>query len=166
MSFSDDDRLVCSPSQCPASFDGPGGQPFQMVPFGNGQCYALGTRGPCPASPFHLLGYDIFERKAVCVNSEDPSSPYFLSDEEDASIDSFYNQLHPEFDDFHIVLVEQNLVSRNDTAQRRQGSGLFQLPSRFPDSLLGGCRPGGTGCVNPIVYIFLIFFSYYYQYSN
>ena len=153
MTLSSQDRLVCLPSQCPP-VNGPDGQPLQMVPFGNGQCFALGTRGPCPASPIHLLGYDVFECKAVCVNMKDPSSPYFLSTEEDASIDSFYNQLHPEYDDFHVVLVAQNVLSRNDTAQRKQG-GVFQFPSSLPISLLAGCRPGGSdsGCVNPIVYV-------------
>ena len=154
MSINVDERLVCAPSQCP-SVEGPGGQPFQMIAIAEGQCFALGTRGPCPETPFHLLGYDIFQCKAVCVNMEDPSSPYFLSDEEDASIDRFYNQFHPEYDFLHVVLVDQNLASRNDTAQRKQGSGVFQLPSHFPDSLLGGCRPGGKGCANPIVYVHL-----------
>ena len=126
-----------------------------MVPFEDGQCYALGTRGPCPETPFHLLGYDVFEHKAVCVNMEDPSSPYFLSDEEDALIDSLYNQFHPEYD-FQVVLIQQNVLSRNDTSQRKQGAGVFQLPSRFPDSLLVGCRPGGSGCANPIVYVEII----------
>ncbi len=102
-----------------------------MVPFGNtGQCFALGTRGPCPAS--HLLGYDVFARTATCVNMEDPSSPYFSSPEENEIIDRFYNQ--PEFNDVQAVPFPGNQLRKHDT--RRQGSGVFQLPSRFPDSLL------------------------------
>ncbi len=157
MTFSgaDDNRLVCSPSQCPSPvpINSPGGQPFQMVPFGNtGRCYALGTRGPCPAS--HLLGYDVFQLIAVCVNMEDPSLPYFSTPEEDEIIDRFYNQ--PELNSIQLVPFQQNSLRRNGTVQRRQGSGVFQLPSRFPDTLLNPCRPGDRNnfnykCTNPIV---------------
>ncbi len=152
VTFRDDDTLICSPSQCP-SLNSPGGQPFQMVPFGNaGQCYALGTRGPCPVS--HLLGYDVFQLDVVCVNMEDPSSPYFSTPEEDEIIDRFYNQ--PEFNDVQPLPFQQNSLRRNGTAQRRQGSGVFQLPSRFPDTLLNPCRPGDRNnfnykCTNPLV---------------
>ena len=155
VTFNAADRLVCTPSQC-RPIQSPSGLPFQMVPFGNGQCFALGTRGPCPATPFHLLGYDVFERRAVCVNMEDPSSPYFLSHEEDENIDRFYDQQQPDFNDIRVVLVQQNLLRRNGTAERRQGAGVFQLPSRFPESLLNPCRPGDQRdfnykCTNPIV---------------
>ena len=154
MTLSSLDILVCTPSQCPP-VNGPDGKPFQMVPFGNGQCFPLGTRGPCPATPVHLLGYDVFERSVKCVNIEDPSSSYFSSPEEDALIDSLYNQFHPDYD-FEIALVHLNLLSRNDTAQRKQSAGIFQLPSSLPKSLLGGCRPGSSGCANPLVYVEMI----------
>ena len=155
MTISAVDRLVCTPSQCQPT-QSPSGVPFQMVPFEDGQCFALGTCGPCPATPFQLLGYDVFERKAVCVNMEDPSSPYFSSPEEDELIDRFYDQNQPDFNDIRIILFQNNLLNTNRTVERRQGAGVFQLPSRFPDLLLNPCRPGDQRgfnykCTNPIV---------------
>ena len=155
MTFNAADKLVCTPSQC-QPVQSLSGLPFQMVPFGYGKCFALGTRRPCPATPFHLLGYDVFERKAVCVNMDDPSSPYFSSPEEDEIIDRFYDQKQPDFNDVRVVMFQQNSLRENGTAKRRQASGVFQFPSQFPETLLNPCRPGDQRefnfkCTNPLV---------------
>ena len=155
MTFNAADKLVCTPFQC-QPVQSLSGLPFQMVPFGYGKCFALGTRGPCPATPFHLLGYDVFERKAVCVIMDDPSSPYFSSPEEDEIIDRFYDQKQPDFNDVRVVMFQQNSLRENGTAERRQASGVFQFPSQFPETFLNPCRPGDQRefnfkCTNPLV---------------
>jgi len=144
------DNLQCTPSQCPLN----GNENVPLVPFEDGRCYPLGSQGPCRQQPFQLLGYDVFERRTVCVNVTAIGSPYFELDEDIDALDENYNQLLPEFDEF-------SRVSFLNPAGKRQGdaltTGLIQLPSNFPkDPLLNPCRPGSrTGnnykCTNPIL---------------
>jgi hypothetical protein len=73
-------------------------------------------------------------------------------------LDSIYNHLHLESDEFRTSLVYQSLEGRNDTL-RRQGAntaGIFQFPSSSPDTLLNPCRTGARQganykCTNPLV---------------
>ncbi|KZS08618.1 Uncharacterized protein APZ42_027307 [Daphnia magna] len=148
-------RLGCMPKEC-QSIDSQDNS-LQLVSTGNGVCYPLGSRGPC-TNTSQLLGYDVFKRQLQCVNIFDPSSPYFSSPEEDL-IDSVYNQFVPEYDDYQISLIYQNVVERKDKGQRRQGgntAGAFQFPSSSPDALLQPCRNGAREginfkCTNPLV---------------
>jgi hypothetical protein len=57
--------LRCSFSQCP-----PGSNTYPP----DGQCYQLGTRGPCQSS--QLFGFDILRSRAVCVDVTSVQSPY------------------------------------------------------------------------------------------
>ena len=154
MTIRPDGSLGCTPAEC-QSIDG-GDQSLQLVKAEDGECYSLGTQRPCPSTT-QLLGYDIFKRQIECVNIQDPSSPYLFSPQEDAFLDSVYNQLHPEYDDFRVFLIDKSLVERNDTVQRKQDTfGVFQLPNALPDSLLNPCRPGARRglnykCSNPLV---------------
>lgn len=148
-------RLGCTPTEC-QSIDGED-KSLQLVPTENGVCYALGSRGPC-SSASQLLGYDIFKRRSQCVNLLDAFSPYFSWREENDLLDSFYNQLHPEYDEFQTSFVYQSLVVRNATL-RRQGAntaGIFQTPSLSIETLLNPCRTGARQginykCTNPLV---------------
>ena len=149
--------LSCTPVEC-QSIESRDKEAQQLVPTEDGECYSLGSRGPCPSTT-HLLGYDIFKRQLECVNIQDPFSPYFVSPGEDAFLDSLYNQFHPEYD-FSVFLAKQNSVERNATAQRRQDIntiGVFRLPSSpLPTTLLNPCRPGARNglnykCTNPLV---------------
>lgn len=147
-------RLGCTPAEC-QSIDGED-KSLQLVPTENGVCYALGSHGPCSTTS-QLLGYDIFKRRLQCVNIQDPSSSYFFSPREGEMLNSIYNQLYPEYDDYRISLVYESLEGRND--QRRQGAntfGIFQFPSSLLETLLQPCRTGARQgmnfkCTNPIV---------------
>lgn len=149
-------RLGCTPTEC-ESIDG---KNFlqQSVLVNKRRCYILGSRGPCSTTA-QLLGYDIFKRRSQCVNLEDPSSSYFVSPREKEMLDSIYNQLYPEYDDYRISLMYQSLEGRNDKGQRRQGAntaGIFQFPSSSLETLLQPCRTGARQgmnfkCTNPLV---------------
>jgi hypothetical protein len=94
-----------------------------------------------------------------CVNVQNDTSPYFTSPEEEALVDSIYNQRSPDFDDLRISMVFKSPVGTNDIGQRRQGAttgGIFQFPSFSPETLLNPCRPGARKemnykCTNPLV---------------
>jgi len=135
------DNLQCTPSQCPFN----GNENVPLVPFEDGQCYPLGSQGPCRSQPFQLLGYDVFERRAVCVNVTAIGSPYFELDEDIDILDENYNQLLPEYDYFRVSLLVPN------PAGKRQGGaltgGLFQLPAKFPKDRNGN----NYKCTNPIL---------------
>ncbi len=90
------DNLQCTPSQCPLN----GNENVPLVPFEDGRWYPLGSQEPCRQQPFQLLGYDVFERRTVCVNVTAIGSPYFELDEDIDALDENYNQLLPEFDEF------------------------------------------------------------------
>ncbi len=148
-------QLECMPSQCQST--NVGDKSLQLLPAEDGLCYALGTQGPC--SPPSLLGYDIFKRQMECVNVQNDTSPYFTSPEEEALVDSIYNQRSPDFDDFRISMVFESPIGTNNIGQRRQGAttgGIFQFPSFSPEILLNPCRPGARRemnykCTNPLV---------------
>ncbi|XP_046445779.1 uncharacterized protein LOC124195428 isoform X1 [Daphnia pulex] len=154
VSINQDGRLGCTPAECEST----DGKDFlQQLVLANKACYVLGSRGPCSTTS-QLLGYDIFKRRLQCVNLLDPFSPYFSWHEENNLLDSIYNHLHLESDEFRTSLVYQSLEGRNDTL-RRQGAntaGIFQFPSSSPETLLNPCRTGarqGTNykCTNPLV---------------
>ena len=155
MTINQQGRLGCTPTEC-ESIDG---KNFlqQLVLVNKRGCYILGSRGPCSTTT-QLLGYDIFKRRSQCVNLLDAFSPYFSSREENDLLDSFYNQLHPEYDEFQTSFVYQSLVVRNATL-RRQGAntaGIFQTPSLSIETLLNPCRTGARQginykCTNPLV---------------
>jgi len=149
------DNLQCTPSQCPLN----GNENVPLVPFEDGRCYPLGSQRPCRSQPFQLLGYDVFERRAVCVNVTAIGSPYFEVEEEidqiDTNINKDYNQLLSKYDDFRVSFFAIK------PAGKRQGdahvTGLFHLMSNFPkDPLLNPCRSGARNrnnykCTNPIL---------------
>lgn len=153
VSFAKNGRLECASSQCPSSPD-----PLNPLIFvrENGFCYEWGTTGPC-RPPTELLGYDVFQLKAKCVDLTDRLSPYFWSPEEDKLLDSVFDQLSAEYDDLRISFVQQ--IGRNVTLERRQEQntlGVFQVSSSLPDVLLNPCRPGvqrslNYKCTNPIL---------------
>lgn len=154
VSINQDGRLGCTPAECEST----DGKDFlQQLVLANKACYVLGSRGPCSTTS-QLLGYDIFKRRLQCVNLLDPFSPYFSWHEENNLLDSIYNHLHLESDEFRTSLVYQSLEGRNDTL-RRQGAntaGIFQFPSSSPDTLLNPCRTGARQganykCTNPLV---------------
>lgn len=156
ITISPEGKLGCTPAEC-QSIDG-GDKSLQLVPTEDGVCYPLGSRGPCSTTS-QLLGYDIFERRIQCVNTQNASSPYFFSSQENELADNVYNQIQPEYNAFQVFLVGQSLVQRNDTAQRKQDTntvGVFQIPSSLPDPILHPCRPGARRglnykCTNPLV---------------
>ncbi len=128
-------------------------------PYEDGLCYALGSQGPCRRQPFQLFGYNVFERRAVCVNVTAIGSPYFELDEDIDELNINYNHLSPEYDNFRFLFTRD---SAKNSAGKRQGdalltAGLFQLPANFPkDPLLNACRPGARNgnnykCTNPVV---------------
>ncbi|XP_057370196.1 uncharacterized protein LOC130691287 [Daphnia carinata] len=149
-------RLGCTPTKC-ESIDNDN-LSRQLVPANDGVCYALGSRGPC-ATTSQLLGYDIFKRRDHCVDILNPSSPYFSWPAQDDFLDSIYNQLHPEYDEFRVSFVYESLTGKNETQQRRQGAstiGAIQFPSTSIGSLLHPCRTGARRginfkCTNPLV---------------
>ena len=155
MNFAENGRLECTSSECPPS-------PLNsnpLVPVEDDRfCYEWGTTGPCNPTT-ELLGYDVFQIRTTCVGLTNPLSPYFSSLEEDEMLDNVFNQLSAEFDDFRIILVQQNPIERKSTAKRRQGQntyGSFQVSSSLPDVLLNPCRPGlqngsNTKCTSPIL---------------
>lgn len=153
--FVGEGRLECTPSVCPSRTQNGN----RLIPFGeNGICYEFGTVGPCRPNT-ELLGYDVFERRGICVDIFDPSSPYFTSPDEDDVLDKIYNQVSAEYGDYQITLVEQNLLVRKDSAEERQEQntlGIFQVPEALPEVLLNPCRPGAQRelnykCMNPIL---------------
>jgi len=99
------------------------------------------------------------------MNVSASDSAYFTSEKEEKSMDNIFNQLLPEYDNYRIYFVsdsKKNPTKRGDwraASVRRQGgvtAGLFQLPSRLPDSLLNSCRPGARNgnnykCTNPLM---------------
>lgn len=146
----------CAPTECRL----PQSTNFlqQLVPGGDGFCYQLGSRGPCSGSS-ELLGFNIIERKAECVDISNPLSPYFESLQLNELLDRTYNQRSAEFGDFEITLISQNSLNRNASATRRQELntlGIFQSPTSTPATLLNPCRPGPNKgdnykCSNPLL---------------
>ena len=65
-------------SQCPFN----GNEIVPLVSFEDGRCYPLGSQRPCRRQPFQLFGYDVFERRTLCVNVTAIGSPYFELDED------------------------------------------------------------------------------------
>lgn len=146
----------CAPAQCQVSQQESLLQ--QLVPGGDGLCYPLGTRGPCSA-PSELLGYDVLGKESACVNVNDPLSPYFESSELNGLLDTMHKQRNPDFGDFEITFIKQNLLKFNSLSTRRQNLntiGVFQFPNFSPKTLLNPCRPGpkrgnNYKCANPLV---------------
>ena len=155
VNFGQDGRLECAPSECPQSY-------FSVKPLipmkEYGICYELGTTGPCNHTT-ELIGYDVFELRAKCVDVTEPLSPYFSSQEEENSVDDVYDQLYAEYDPYRILFVYKNQIEQKDSGKRRQGQntlGSFQVSSSLPDVLLNPCRPGAQNgynakCINPIL---------------
>lgn len=159
-------QLKCGPDVCQAPINYLEDFLLQFVPEtgdddDGAYCHALGTQGPCSSS-YELYGYNIFELKGQCVNLEDPSSPYYSSAEENALLDEAYNQANQG----STYLNDPNSTSNQpETTQavysrsRRQNmnsAGIFQMPSRFPSSLLNPCQLGDRNgnnfkCTNPLV---------------
>lgn len=171
MTISQGGRLFCTPDECPA-INGENDSLQQLVPNDKGDCFALGSVGPCSAS--QLLGYDIFERQLECVNITDPSSPYFpLSSQEGGLIDRIMlealmsYQFHPDDNDLHFGLIQQakrGIIKRKIQRQDATTAGIFQLPSSLPDPLLQPCRTGARQgenfkCTNPLMYVKQLFFG-------
>ncbi|XP_057374681.1 uncharacterized protein LOC130695555 [Daphnia carinata] len=163
MTISQGGRLFCAPAECPA-VNGVDDSLQQLVPNGKGECFALGSTGPCSAS--QLLGYDVFERQLECVNTTDPSSPYFsLSSQERGLIDRaildalLLHQFHPDDNDLQFELIQQAKRGISKSKIQRQDAttaGIFQLPSSLPDPLLQPCRTGARQgenfkCTNPLI---------------
>lgn len=117
----------------------------------DGYCYALGTRGPC--SPYELFGYNIFRAEGQCLNTEDPTTPYFSSPEENDILDELYNHTSEEPAKKSVTFFRSQHLSRN----RRQSSfGIIQQTSSIPTSLLNPCQLGNRNginfkCTNPLV---------------
>ncbi|XP_032781080.2 uncharacterized protein LOC116919237 isoform X1 [Daphnia magna] len=163
MTISQGGRLFCTPDECPV-INGENDSLQQLVPNDKGDCFALGSVGPCSAP--QLLGYDIFERQLECVNITDPSSPYFpLSSQEGGLIDrimleAFMSyQFHPDDNDLHFGLSQQakrGIIKRKIQRQDANTAGIFQLPSSLPYPLLQPCRTGARQgenfkCTNPLI---------------
>ncbi|KAI9556269.1 hypothetical protein GHT06_018843 [Daphnia sinensis] len=158
MTISQGGRLFCAPAECPA-INGENDSQQQLVPNGKGECFTLGSTGPCPAS--QLLGYDVFERELECVNITDPSSPYFSpSSQERGLIDALLlHQFHPDDNDLQFGLIQQakqGIIKRKIQRQDATTAGIFQLPSSLPDPLLQPCRSGARQgenfkCTNPLI---------------
>ena len=139
--------LGCARSQCPLSVR----SDDQFARYVDGYCYQLGLQGPCSHS--QLFGYDVFQRRAQCAEVVDSSSPYGLSDEESALLDSTYNQRY-EYDDVRVLFGDHN--DQLDERQETNALGIIRLPVVVNDVLLPSCRPGSrTGnnykCTNPLV---------------
>ncbi|XP_045026492.1 uncharacterized protein LOC116919237 isoform X3 [Daphnia magna] len=163
MTISQGGRLFCTPDECPA-INGENDSLQQLVPNDKGDCFALGSVGPCSAA--QLLGYDIFERQLECVNITDPSSPYFSSSfQERGPIDRvmldalLLHQFHPDDNDLQFGLIQQakrGIIKRKIQRQDASTAGIFQLPSSLPDPLLQPCRTGARQgenfkCTNPLI---------------
>lgn len=154
--FSADGRLECTWNNCPSGTQN--GSSHRFIPFKeDGFCYKFGTTGPCQPGT-ELFGYDVFERKGVCVSITDPSSsPY--SPEENYVLDDSYDQLSPEYSAYRISLVEQNSHLYKNTAENKVGHSSYELlrvPSSSSAILLNACRPGAHRefnykCINPIL---------------
>ena len=146
-------ELGCTVTQCP----GVDNNRHQLAMHTDGECYRLGLRGPCDST--RRFGYSISERMALCIDVLNaPSSPYALTGEETAKLDSTYNQIY-QYDDYRILLVydTNNLI---DGPIKRQGNsfGILQLPVSLNDPLLNQCRGGGRGgdnykCTESLVYV-------------
>ncbi len=159
VAFSRTGSIRCTPSKCQFNANLP------LAPYKDGFCYVLGSKGPCRyKKSLQLFGYDVFRRKSLCLNVTAFDLPYFLSDQEEATIDKIYNQLLPEYDNYRIFFMSDpkkgvKTTNLNANSIRKQGgntAGLFQLPSRIPNSLLNSCRPGARNgnnykCTNPLV---------------
>ena len=129
-----------------------------MVPFRDGRCYQLGTRGPCSSG--QLLGFDVLRNQTVCADLAD--SPYSSSATERAELDRNYNQRVP-FHDVAVILVGWKRKTFNWRSKlagmwRKQddSDGIFRLPTRISEALLVPCRPGARNgnnfkCTNPLV---------------
>lgn len=151
----------CMPSECQIS------PANALRPFVRNQaddfCYALGTTGPCSSgTSLRYFGYDVFLRRGRCADVNSSASPYFASGSEDAFLDSVFNQLLPEYDDFRVILTDRRPGASRRNATRRQETltaGLFQLPAFYlTDPLLNPCRPGARNgnnykCTNPLLYV-------------
>ena len=149
--------LHCAQSECGDSNDGQ----QQLVRFHqDGNCYALSSTGPCPNfwhPQTNFVGFDVFERRAQCVDITAPDSPYFSSVSEDAFLDSTFNQMYAQYDDYRVSLVQQQHYGRRngsaaDSRQDTNTAGVFQLPG----SLLNPCRTGSRNgnnfkCTAPVL---------------
>lgn len=144
-------ELGCTPAAVPP-IDADNSR-VQRVVTSDGTSFVLGSRGPC-SSTSQILGYDIFKREIQCVDTSDPTSPYFSSAEEEALLDQIFHQFYPDYNEILPVMIYRNSIE-SETANRRQGEntiGLLQVPS----VLLAPCRTGARRelnfkCVNPIM---------------
>ena len=144
--------LICLPDKCRGrrrQFDIGIAEQLQLIPADDSLCYPLGSSIPCPNSSL-FYDYDFFRRKPKCTNIN------LFEKEED--IDEIYNQLSPDYDFYQVVLVnsggknkrssnrKKKLIpsSKNKLEPRQEflTSGLFKVPSSFPQNLLNPCRPG------------------------
>ena len=154
VAFNQAENLQCMPSRCKFNAN----DLIPLSPYEDGLCYALGSQGPCRSQPFQLFGYDVFERRTLCVNVTAIGSPYFELDEDIDVLDKNYNQVSPEYDDFRFFFTSD---PAQNSAGRRQGdaltAGLIQLPANFPkDPMINACKPGAQNgnnykCTNPVV---------------
>jgi len=149
-------NIRCAPSKCQFNANLP------LALYNDGLCYALGSQGPCRRQPSQFFGYDVFLRQSLCVNVTSFDLPYSVSEQESNLIDDLYKP-KAESDRMFLKSDHRKPAGRRDmnaTSIRRQESitsGIFQLPSRLPNSLLTPCRPGARNgnnykCTNPHVY--------------
>lgn len=146
MTITQTQNIVCLPSKCLLN-----GSNLPLARYNDGFCYALGSQGPCQSQSIQLFSYNVFRGQSLCVNVTALDSPYFLSEQEENELDSIFNQISPDYNDFRVFLVydPQYTGSKrflNTTSIRRQGettAGVFQLPTSLPaDPQLNPCRPG------------------------
>ena len=149
VTFTRSRALGCLPIQCQARSN----DPLRiLVPAADGFCYDLGSRGPCSSLSSQLLAFDVFLQRPRCFEANSPTSPYFVSAQEDAFLSSTFDALY--MYDFYRVSLFQ--TDDNNRRQDALTSGVFQVPSSLPEPLLNPCRPGARNgnnlkCTNPLV---------------
>ena len=126
------------------------GNRLQSIPADDGLLYPLGSPIPCPNS--FLFDYDFFKMKAKCtdINSfEEDDEPFDDSCDRPSFVDNVpFRVSAPIFSGGRTTPPNNRkrfIISSKHKMKQRQDSltsGLFQVPSSFPQDLLNSCRPG------------------------
>ena len=145
LTFNSVGALICSRINCSRQKLIGRRQNVAFIPVDDGLCYQLNSSTPCRSSSgSSLVDFDVFKLKPKCSDIKSPVEEY-----EDDELDATYNQLYPDYDFYHFVLVggvkknqKRLFLTKSKRRQDSLTSGLFQVPNAFPDQLLNPCRPG------------------------
>ncbi|XP_046463831.1 uncharacterized protein LOC124209729 [Daphnia pulex] len=154
VAISPDGSLKCMTSKCPSIYDGDEyfWKQKPLVPTNDGKCYELGSTGRCSKyddiAPL-LLGLDILKNELTCVDINDPSSPYFFSQEENDLLDSLYETFYQDYNFFQIYLVHQILEHENEL---KYGKKKKKAPKGTYESRLSGPKwNSSAGKGSPVI---------------